>query len=241
MAVTALIKDYIAQRLETASIQLARHATEIEDGYIWSGGELTYEQIALHNRVQEYVSGAVIMAVAGVEGMVNELLADSSCDFARSMPSTTPMSNVDDRAQDRWANLWKQGVPGKGFNALEKCQIALATADLPPLREDQGSTQQFKLLLTLRNRLVHSEPAFTHNGPNIQQSELDPLERKLRGKFTPCQMVPDHYPFIWARCLGAGCAQWAVSTAIGFGNDFYRALGIPIQHEVPSWKGEKGV
>lgn len=171
MAITAYIKDYIAQRIEAASIQLARHATEIENEFIANKDKLTLKQIALHNRVQEYTSGAVIMAVAGVEGMVNELLSESSCDFARSIPRSVPMRNVSNSAQDRWASLWKRSVPGKGFNAIDKCQIALTIADLKPLPEDHGSAQDFRLLITLRNRLVHSEPAFIPNGPELRQKK----------------------------------------------------------------------
>ena len=236
---TIYVKDYIAQRLESASILFAKHATEIEKAHIWKSGEVPSEWKAPHNRLQEYVSGAVIMAVAGVEGMVNELLADSACNFARSMPSNVPMSNVDDRIQDRWARLWKQEVPEKGFNALRKCQIALAIADIPPLREDQGAAQQFKLLIKLRNSLVHSEPAFTPHGSAVSQKNRDPLEKMLSGKFIPCRMVPNNSQFIWARCLGAGCAQWAVNTTLEFSNEFYSTLGIPITHEAISWNIEK--
>lgn len=235
MTVSAYIKDYIAQRLESASILFAKHATEVEGTFVSSKTELIAKQTAMHNRVQEYASGAVIMAVAGIEGMVNELLSESCCDFARSIPSSTPMSNVSEKVQDRWASLWNRQVPGKGFNALDKCQIALAIADLDTLPDDKGSVQNLKLLITLRNRLVHSEPSFTPNGPELSQKERDSLERKLTGKFEPCQIASEYSPFIWERCLGAGCAQWAVTTALDFGNDFYKSLGIPIQHKVPSW------
>lgn len=118
---TIYCKDYISQRLETASLLFAKHATKIEDSHILDSGEMPKSWIALHNRLQEYVSGAVIMAVAGVEGMINEILADSACEFARRISGTNTMSNVDVKIQDRWARLWKQGYFSKTTNALEKC------------------------------------------------------------------------------------------------------------------------
>ena len=43
------------------------------------------------------------------------------------------MRNVDDKAYARWARLWNDGVLNRGLNALEKCELVLAVADLPPL------------------------------------------------------------------------------------------------------------
>jgi len=232
MTLTISIKEHIAQRLESSAVLFAREATRLEEEFEKNKDSLGDRKAEYYNRVQEYTSGAIIMAVAGIEGMVNEILSESSTKINR--PSVVPMHNVTSTSLKRWSNLWEHGIPGRGFNALEKCQAALHIADIEPLPDDQGSVQNLKLLIILRNRLVHSEPIVTPFGSHLSQGEKAPLERKLLGKFSESSIADPHSPFIWAKCLGAGCARWAVDTSAEFTNDFFAALGIPITR-TPNW------
>jgi hypothetical protein len=160
--------------------------------------------------------------------MINEILAGSADRF----PRRDSMRNVDAKAYARWARLWNDGAFDRGLNALEKCGVALAVADLPPLPSDRRAVEDMKALIALRNELVHSEPKFRPHGADLSQKERDALERKLTSKFEDNDLVPKHAPFIWQRCLGAGCAKWSVETASEFQNVFFSLLGIPIHSEI---------
>lgn len=225
----ALVSDPIASTLSSASVGFAGRAVELSKGRAWRGdGEFTIEHEIPNRRVMEQTIGAIIVAVAAVEGMINEIFAGS----ADSFPRRDLMSNVDQRSYARWARLWNEGVVDRGLNALEKCQFALAVADLPALPNDRSPVEDLKALIALRNELVHSEPKFRPHGSDLTQRERDSLERKLTGKFELNELVPKHAPFIWQRCLGAGCAKWSVETASAFQNEFFSALGIPIRSEI---------
>jgi hypothetical protein len=229
----ALISDPIASTLTSASIGFARRAVELSNASSWDRvSVLTTHNEIENRRVIEQTIGAIIVAVAGVEGMINEILAGSADRFSRR----DSMRTVDEKAYARWARLWNEGAFDRGLNALEKCELALAVADLPPLPSDRQSVEDMKALIALRNELVHSEPKFRPHGLDLPQKERDSLERKLAGKFRLNELVPKQAPFIWQRCLGAGCAKWSVETVSAFENAFFSALGIPIHSEI-RWDG----
>ncbi len=229
----AFVSDPIASTLTSASIGFARRSVELSNASSWDRvSEFTIQHEIENRRVIEHTIGAIIVAVAGVEGMINEILAGSADRFSRR----DSMRNVDEKAYARWARLWDKGVFDRGLNALEKCELALAVADLPPLASDRQPVEDMKALISLRNELVHSKPKFRPHGLDLPQIERDSLERKLMGKFRENEVVPKHTPFIWQRCLGAGCAKWSVETFCAFENAFFSALGIPFRSEI-RWDG----
>jgi len=173
----------------------------------------------------EQTIGAVIVSVASIEGLINEILSGPN----DRLVDKGNLQNVSDQAYLRWGRLWKDGAFDKQ-NALEKCQLALSVADLEPLPRDRGAVQDLKLLISLRNEIVHSEPKYRADGKDLPEKDRDKLERSLKSKFEPNQLVPQSAPFIWQRCLGAGCAQWCVETESAFQSPV-RSTGISIQNQ----------
>lgn len=96
---SATIKEYIADRIHGASVQFARHAIDIEANYAPKKGKSldseTDEVKIARNILQEYVAGTVIMAVAGIEAMINELNEEARYDFTATeiarVPQTFPL------------------------------------------------------------------------------------------------------------------------------------------------------
>lgn len=129
-----LVNDPIASTLTSASIGFARRAVDLTNASSWDKvSEPTIQHQIETRRVIEQTIGAIIVAVAGVEGMINEILAGSTDPLSRR----DSMRNVDTKAYARWARLWDDEAFDRGLNALEKCQLALAVADLPPLPSDR--------------------------------------------------------------------------------------------------------
>jgi hypothetical protein len=89
---------------------------------------------------------------------------------------------------------------------------------------DRGGTiyENVSLLIQLRNAIVHYQIGF-------RTLPADPLklEKRLHGKFPVCRYYEKStVPLFPHRCLGAGCAIWAVKTAKKYADDFHRRLGI---------------
>jgi hypothetical protein len=231
---TILIKDFIATRLGGAAVRLAKRAIEIERANPYSGkapGALDVKAQLPHLFVMELAASAVILSIAALEGTINELFTEARGRFGNSVERR---GNLSPESQVRWHALWQRGIPGQGYNVLEKGQIALELADLAPLPEGRGPVQHVSAVMSLRNALVHSVPSFQPHGRDLPQSERGSLENQLRGKFELSTMVAETEPFMWKRCLSAGCAKWAVETEVSYRNALYAALGIGAQGSI-SW------
>ena len=180
----------------------------------------------------EYTASAVIMAVASAEGLLNELLSGARDERLQST-RWVPMANVSKDALKKWSEMWESDPRD---SLVDKCHTMLEHAGLTPLPRGQGPLQNLEILISLRNELTHSKPVYRAHGISVPRTERDPLERSLLGKFKSSQLLSDKLPFMWQRCLSAGCAQWAVSTEIEFRNALFTILGIPIMAEAPEFE-----
>jgi hypothetical protein len=105
---------------------------------------------------------------------------------------------------------------------LQKYQIAIFLAGKnSPLEEGEDPYQSAKLLIELRNKLVHFRPEWS----GVDTSKL---ETKLRGRFAPNSMVASHRPFFPDRCLSYGCAVWSIDTAFKFANAALKNVGLKL-------------
>lgn len=233
MAVKFLIKDPIAHVLRSAAVGFARRAIQLSGEIDRSNlTKLSIQQETRNRRVMEQTIGAIVVTVASLEGMINEILESASdADYF----SRQPPVNVSDSSYRRWARLREKKVFERG-NALEKCQLALETADLPSLPEGEGPVQNLNALISLRNSLIHSEPKYRPHGVDVAQKDKDVLEKKLTGKYKDNLLVPKTSPFLWQRCLGAGCARWSIETESTFQNAFFKALGINLTIGEIKWE-----
>jgi hypothetical protein len=58
------------------------------------------------------------------------------------------------------------------------------------------------------------------------QKDLHRFEKALHGKFTLNPIPGPGNPFYPDRCLGQGCAAWAVSSSVAFANEVFRRLTV---------------
>jgi hypothetical protein len=181
--------------------------------------------------VMEFAASAVIMSVAALEGIVNELFAEA-VKRSRGEGLGMPVSGERAVVERRWAAMWRRGMSKPGYTIADKLQSLVELSDLEPLPTSRGSLQHLAALVHLRNRLVHAEPVTQKHAPFRPIAERGELEKLLSGKFEPSTLLPITVPFVWARCLSAGCAKWAVETRVAVRNDLYAALGIGSQSTV---------
>jgi hypothetical protein len=182
---------------------------------------------------------AVYFAVAFLDALINEIFTDAS----EGLPG--PNREFDHLAPNVVKDLgmnWNSQLSWKPI--LEKFQVALAVAQKPPLPSGGGSTyENAKLLIDLRNALVHYQPETMTAYSQIasQPVTIHKFERKLRQKkVAPNPLMSSGNAFFPDRCLGHGCAKWAVTSSIKFSNQFFTHLGMPptFDHVRPQLKTE---
>ena len=196
--------------------RFSKVAKTLDDESVFNAaGEVERNRIA--TELQETSLAAVIMASLAVEAAVNELFLDHEL-FGRS--------------------IWFKGIPDDVAKALSgafdtevdtyptmvKCQIALAIAGKSRLDFGRGAAQEMRLLIELRNALVHHRPVTVAHG-NPPHESKDLVERQLAKRFSLAKIFGNTAPFRWRGCLGAGCAEWATKTSKGFQKEFFDQLG----------------
>ncbi|WP_323155415.1 hypothetical protein [Pseudomonas alvandae] len=168
---------------------------------------------------------SIMLSVAFLEAVVNELWADCSEGF-------DPVRIEGLQNREVMATLWRKSPLKRSTTMLEKFELALELNAKPALSRDASPYQDVKLLVDLRNALVHYEPetisSFSEDDEN--RGTEHKFEKKLRGRFEPNRLTGPGNPFYPDKVLGAGCARWAIASAVAFADSFFEKLGIPSMH-----------
>src|SRR3954453_5500325 len=113
--------------------------------------------------------------------------------------------------------FWIASDRGERYlSVLAKYQMALVLAGLPRLDEGANPYQDAKMLIELRNLLVHfRRNLLVHFRPNWHDyDETDRLEQKMKSRFAGSTLQPPgSRPWFPVVALGAGCAEWAYDTS----------------------------
>jgi hypothetical protein len=233
------ILDRLALQFTGAATRFAKMASQLEDSVTTLpnpnvGEKEKHKYTVLQNELIQLSSSAVIMAVAAWEANINERLQSAHHKRETYSPSgnfvigTSFSKELSHEAICKWAEFWEEELNRTStLNPLEKTNKALELAGVERLPLGRGSAQEFRLLLDLRNSLVHMKPVFREHGKAVPQKDRDQLESRLRNRFPPSKVTHVHEPYLWKRCLGAGCARWAVCTVDALWNDVNERLGIP--------------
>jgi len=153
-----------------------------------------------------FVTGCIFSSASFLEAQINELFTDAAEDQREHIYQLGDKIYL-------FADMWKLGVPRTAsYSILEKYEIALALAEREPL--DRGSLlyKDCKLLIWMRNALIHYEPLSSTS--TAKSSKW--LENRFRGKFSLNPLTGAKTPFFPIRCMGYGCAKWAVESSIRF-------------------------
>lgn len=163
---------------------------------------------------------SIMLSVAFLEAVINELWADCSEDFELRRTNELPSREV-------MAALWRRS-PLKRSTTLEKFELALEINKKPALPRDATPYQDVKLLIDLRNALVHYEPETIFNFSTNNEDKIPEhiFEKKLRGRFELNRLTGPGNSFYPDKVLGAGCACWAVASAVAFADSFFERLGV---------------
>jgi hypothetical protein len=163
---------------------------------------------------RSYALGAVMASAAFLESHINELfmLASEDAMHYAALPST---------AKQGMKAVWED--VSQKLAILPKYDLALALSDRPELDRGGLAYQDADTLVLLRNAIMHYKTGFrSHPDPEPLK-----VEQRLEKKFPVCTYYRNTPgPLFPHRCLGAGCAVWAVTSAERFADAFHERLGI---------------
>lgn len=206
-SVTARMRTHFNFQHMVAAAYFARGALEIESNHT----DLVDGEPYFAHR--GYVTGAIFSAVASLEATINELFIDAS------NPGSPTFEGADTRTPGLLARGSWQEIEGEP--TLRKYQIALALAE--EQRFDRGAApyQDVSALIQLRNALVHYKPEW-----DTDQNKHEKIESKLRSRFAPNPFAGPSDAFFPKKCLGHGCAEWAVRSSVTFIESSFSRLGL---------------
>jgi hypothetical protein len=205
------MRTYLSSNLAWTALHSTALARQIEDTH---EGEPRFD---IEHR--SYVLAALIAAAGFLEAAVNELYKDAS--EGHGLTDDGYLAPLSGQAVGAMAALWDGTDEGFKLKALEKWQFLLVFAGRSRLDQGASPYQDASLVVTLRNALAHAKPEM------VWADEPGRMERRLRGKFNDNRLMagsgnpwwPDH-------CLGHGCADWAVSSALGLADAVCSQLGL---------------
>lgn len=203
-------------RLYRQHIFSAHHFSELAQVLEGRGAEdLSAEEKWRH---RAFVIGAAFSASAFLEASINELYLELQNLGQSGHPRLPP------RELGLLLRVWPDVV---GSPVLHKYQVALSISDADNYDESRPPYVDADSLLRLRDGLLSCTPDWDDS-----RGRHRTLEKRLRTKFPPSNLAPASAPWFPDRCLGAGCAKWAVKTAQAFSDDFCRRMGIPTRARV---------
>lgn len=215
--------------LQSAAL-FCRLAYRIEAEYMAAGAVPADERL----RHEAFVLNAIFSSVAFLEATINELWSDAA-------------DNAYCYADEHNEALLKAiGEKWNNENYFDrtplplKYQKVLEIGNLPLFFEDDPDFTGIKEIIAIRNYLMHYRREWIaiptgHGAGAGAGPHAEAFGHLLAGRFAESPLAAKNLPFFPDRCLGHGCAEWAVTTSLAFTDRFFAPLGLP-----PSYEGIRG-
>lgn len=223
-------RDCFSVRYLQSAVVLCRLAYAIEQEFREAG--LVSDDARL--RHEAFSLSAVLSSVSFLESTVNELHADATDE---------EFSAIDEKHGALLRTIGREWHNAKNFDRapmLTRYQTILAIAGQPGFDEGDSAFANVRILLAIRNHLLHYSREWVvirhrqvpgqvpGQGP---ESTADYFEKVLNHKFAVNPLAGRLVPFFPDRCLGHGCAEWAILNSIIVTDEFFRRLGLPVSYE----------
>ena len=218
-------RDCFSVRYIQSAAVLCRLGYEIEQAGKASQ-DLTEEEALRH---EAFILNAVLSTVAFLESTVNELYADAADDayfFA------------DDEHEALLKTIGEKWRNEKNFDRaplITRYQKILEIAGKAPFDEGDQAFANVRQLIEIRNHLMHYKREWVvigeGNAAGSAESTGNRFERALKKKFALNPFAGGNQPFFPDKCLGHGCAEWAILNSVIFTDAFFRKLDLPVPYE----------
>jgi len=245
---TQLVRFHLSTNHLYSAYFFALSASEIEE---------MQESNSNHQRLQHrsFVTASIMSSVAFLEAAINELYvicAEHPNDIhVNGHPQDMRFGCIGTDTIEMLGAIWQVEGFRRSANILDKCQTALRIAKQVEFNKGTNPYQEVKLVIDLRNLLVHFKPEQREIAVGAgNRLPSDAFESKYRGKFAenplaakysifgkPDEPLEADYPFFPEKCLGSGCAYWAFRSILAFTNEMFRRLGTTWYHHYLFDKG----
>lgn len=155
--------------------------------------------------ITDYSTACVMSCVASLEAYINEIFIDRDKHFE---------SHDIYLMHELWDVLEKKSV-------LDKFQFALLLKNKEKLDPASKAVDHIKILIKLRNSLVHFKPEWVH-----LQKEHSKMGKALNGKFEMSPFLMRSEPIFPLRCMSYSMTKWAIQSSYDFIEVFSKASTI---------------
>lgn len=173
-----------------------------------------------------YVMNAILSSVSFLETCINEIFQDASDG------QSSYIQPLNENTQQLLGTYWKSVMKENrrdNLSILAKYEAALNLDKKDQFTKGENLYQNVDLVIKLRNELIHFKPS-TLSSHDVDENNF---KNKLKGKFSLNVLMENSgNPFFPDKCLGYGCAKWAVEACKDFTNAFFSKLGIKPNYQV---------
>jgi len=223
---TIRFRDCFSVRYIGSAALLCRLGYEIEKNYLETG-QVTPDILLRH---EAFILNSLLSCVVFLESTVNELYSDAA-DEAYFFGDNTNEA-LAGPIREKWKNK-------KNFDRaplITRYQKILDIAKKPTFHEDNPLFSNVRNLIGIRNYLMHykREWVIVQGGGEVQNSEetqAEKFERLLKHKFPENPLAQKNQQFFPDKCLGHGCAEWAVVNSLEFTDEFFKKLELPAPYD----------
>mgnify|MGYP000865092755 CR=1 FL=1 len=177
----------------------------------------------LFTEYKAYATNAIFSSVCFLEATINEIFCDA-------IDSPDRISALGEDKIRLLGNMWSLDVPRTAsYPIVDKYQIALTLLEKPLFDRGLSPFQDVQILVQLRNALMHYEPEWFlgYSSSNSELESLNKLSKRLKDKFEISKIFKNTgNSFFPDKCMGYGCAKWAVIKSIDFADNFFTKIGM---------------
>lgn len=215
-----LVRDHIdmavmfAEKAKSAEDTLIARAEMVEailDQKVERASDVLNDPVTLQHESRFHATGAVIVSFAFVEAGINEF--------------------IHKRINEEGLDIIHKygGTRVERLRIHEKYELMLALYGRNQFDTGGQIYENFKHVQDLRNILVHHEPEFDLLSANAPQQRMGQIYHKF-----------DENPFYLGsglffpyRCMGFGCAKWAIESCLSFTETFYSQVDVSKPYSIP--------
>ena len=192
-----------------------------------AGEDLPQDLLLRH---EAFILNSVLSTVSFLESTVNELYADAADDayFFADVEHEALLRAIG----EKWRNE-------KNFDRapmISRYQKILVIAGKPSFDEGDQAFANVRSLIDIRNHLLHYKREWVmigdgRSGDHSEETMAEKFEKLFKRKFATNPFAEMNRPFFPDKCLGHGCAEWAIVNSVIFTDAFFRRLDLPAPYE----------
>jgi len=223
---TIRFRDCFSVRYIQSAALLCRLGYEIEKKYEKTG-EIPTDSLLRH---EVFILNSLLSSVAFLESTINELYADAADDayFFIDEKNETLFRTI----REKWKNE-------KNFDRaplITKYQKILDITKKPVFEENSTIFSSVHNLVEIRNYLMHYKREWIivqkdKEEPTGKETQAEKFEKLLKNKFLENPLTQKNQQFFPDKCLGHGCAEWAVQNSLEFTDHFFKNLELPAPYD----------